>query len=205
MPRDFVGSNLFWQSGQKYARNQHQGSITVIRDFTINLEIFDLLDIASSGLIGSQFGFYYGANPLNTLTPIFQVDDNPSPQAALVDFTNGVVLDLDGGPVLEAVFDNSLGNADIGFYLAVPGFPVPIFTQAVLNPGGADLAAEYPFLSSPFSFLIGFALPTGGVTVPLHLSIVAPLVPSPIPLPGAAGLWLLGIAGLALFRRKVAA
>ena len=173
----------------------------------LNIEIFDLAEALSSGSTGFEFGFYYaGGNPSSGLNTIFGAEDNnnflATPQVAAVDFTNGMVLDLDDGVQQSSFAPDPGAVADIGFYLRF-GTDAPIFTQALLIPGAEDLAAEFPFKENPLAFLISFAVPIGEDIVPLSYQFVFPLTPSPIPLPGAAGLWLLGLAGIALFRRRI--
>lgn len=182
---DFDGSGLFTHS-----------------DITVSVEAFDLVSTTSGGITGAQFGFYYGADP-GTLIPIFDFDDNPppAPQTAAISFSAGAVVDIDAGNVVQSTFDNSLGLAPIGFYLQIPA-QIPLFTQAVLNPGGVDVAGVFPVLGLAQTSAIYFYANVGGTPVPIGIEIVTPV--SPVPLPGAAGLWLLGLAGLALFRRTCA-
>ena len=177
-------------------------------DFTLSLEVYDPLELTTAGIFGFEFGFYYGSDPL-VLTPIFDVLDSSlllGPQTAAVDFTSGPdgqVFDLDTPSLSPVLFDNSLGTAPIGFYLSIPTLAGPIFTQALRNPSDADLSAAYPYLPIPSAYLIGFADPSSGVIIPLYASLVGPL--NPVPVPGAIFLWLTGLAGLAMFRRRLAA
>ena len=171
-------------------------------DFFDNPNVPTIFDPAP----GSEFGFYYGngANPPTELIRVFGAEDmTPVPitnnQQALIDFDLGVVLDLDDG-VVENLF-TPVANAAIGFYLSIPETTVnpelTLFSQAVLN-GGADVAGAFPFISDPETFAIIFGAPG---TKALSIHAFTPL--TAVPVPGAAGLWLLGLAGLALFRRKL--
>jgi hypothetical protein len=165
----------------------------------LSIEYFDFSDTPPLPAPGSEFGFYYGSDA-STLIPIFSVDDTtPVPitnrQQALIDFNLGVVFDIDSGG-----FDlfTPMGDAYIGFYLTVSTIPAPItlFSQAILNAGGQDFAGTFPFIADPNTIAIAFGTQTVGY---LSLHAIAPL--APVPIPGALGLWLLGITGLALVRR----
>jgi len=174
------------------------------------LEVYDLLDPV--GTPDFEFGFYYGGNS-SVLTPIFQVNDSAifGPQSARVSFTGpiGQVFDIDQN-VIQGTFDNILGTAPIGFYLRLFSAGslngTTIFTQAILNDFGQDLAAAYPVIGAPSTlqnpYLIGFRDPTTTDLVPIYASVVASSPsPSAVPVPGAILLWLTGLAGLATFRR----
>ena len=165
-----------------------------------SIEFFDFSDRPPLPPPGSEFGFYY-AGDSDTLIPIFSVDDvTPVPitngQQALVDFSIGRVFDIDAGG--SDPFTPQ-GDTNIGFYLKLPTIPLTLFSQAILNPGGQDLAGTFPFIQDSQTIAIAFGTPDLGF---LSLHSIQPL--APVPLPGAAGLWLLGIAGLALFRRRLA-
>lgn len=168
----------------------------------LSIEYFDRLDTPPPPSPGSEFGFYFGSDP-STLIPIFGVDDTtPVPitngQQALIDFNLGRVFDLDAGGSNPFT---PMGGGYIGFYLTVPTVtgPVTLFTQALLNPGGQDVAGTFPFISNPTALAIAFGTPSTGY---LSIHAIQPL--AAVPIPGAAGLWLLGITGLALFRRRLA-
>lgn len=174
---------------------------------SLSVEVFDRLD----GLPppdNSEFGFYFAADP-STLIPIFSDDDlstNTLPfvagEQARIDFFNGWVFDIEDRTYN---FFSPQGRADIGFYWrqASPGGST-LFSQAILNPGGTDYAGEFRYFVNPTTWAILFGVPLGnGSTSLLGINVVTGLVPSAIPLPGAAGLWLLGLAGIALVRRRL--
>jgi hypothetical protein len=173
-------------------------------DRILGFELYDLAEITFGDDSGFEFGFYFASDP-TTLISIFETTDNstsPPIQEAAVFFNTGEVVDRDQG-ILQNTFTTS--SEDIGFFLRHSPSSVLIFTEAVLNPlGGEDLAGAFPEIGFLDSFLIGFAVPDGGGVTPWAYSLVDPISPSAIPIPGAAGLWLLGIAGLGLFRRRLA-
>lgn len=165
----------------------------------IAFEVFDVLDGLPSPA-GSEFGFYFATDP-TSLIPIFEADDLPN-EAALVNFWQGWVTDQESAAV--DTFTPQIG-ADIGFYWRQPvAGGLTLFSQAELNQFGTDVVAEFPYLSDPMTWAIVFGIPLGGnQTSLLSIQVIDPLVPSAIPIPGAAGLWLLGLAGIALFRRRL--
>ena len=171
-------------------------------DRILGFELYDLAEITFGDDSGFEFGFYFASDP-TTLISIFETTDNstsPPIQEAAVLFNTGEVVDRDQG-ILQNTFTTS--SEDIGFFLRQG--TATLFTEAALNPfGGEDLSGTFPEIGFLDGYLIGFAFPgsAGGVT-PVAYSLVHPISPSPIPIPGAAGLWLLGIAGLTLFRRKL--
>lgn len=172
-------------------------------DRVLGFELFDFAENILGAGSGFEFGFYFGSDP-TTLIPIFEASDNsnsPTLQRAMVDFTNGEVVDRDESR-LQGSFSTSV--EDIGFFLQHSNSGITLFSEAALNPlGGEDLAAAFPEIGFLDGFLIGFAVPDQGGATAWAYSLVFPVSPSQVPIPGAAGLWLLGIAGLALFRRRL--
>jgi hypothetical protein len=182
-------------------------------DTVISVEVLDTG--ATLGIGGSEFGFYFTANP-GVLIPIFEAsDENPdpggpgdTPQTALIDFTSGQVFDGDGG-VLQNVF--AAGVAPIGFYLTLDPilqgvFGVnSIFTDPTLNPLGEDMAASFPFLDPGVldGFLHGFAAidPNGDGSVTV-LGFSATVGVIPVSEPAMLSLFGIGLLGLMMRRRK---
>ena len=169
---------------------------------TFAVELYDLGDLVVGS--GFEFGFYFDGNWGNR-TVIFDAADittGAPTHSAEINFATGTVNDLDAG-VVQDTFTFQPG-AGIGFYLYSPqllGITDPIFTQAILNPGGTDLAGTFPLLGQQFRYLIGFF---NGNNELLSADLLAPVAPlAPVPVPGALGLWLLGMAGLGLFRRRL--
>jgi hypothetical protein len=172
-------------------------------DRVLGFELYDFAENLLGAGSGFEFGFYFGSDP-TTLIPIFEANDNsssPTLQRAMVDFTTGEVVDRDES-LLQGNFTTSV--EDIGFFLQHSNSGITLFSEAALNPlGGEDLAAAFPEIGFLDGFLIGFAVPDQGGVTAWAYSLVYPISPSPVPIPGAAGLWLLGMTGLALFRRRV--
>jgi MYXO-CTERM domain-containing protein len=185
-----------------YAPDNDGSGLFLYGQPTLSVELFDYGDAAALGT-GLEFGFYFAGNPGTRITIFDSTDFTPNPlpnppvQLAGINFATGRVGDLDAG-VIQDTF-TLIANTPIGFYLESPSLlGVPLFTQALLNPGGQDYSGAFRRLDSPFTYLISFALPSVGT---ISLNLVGPV--SPVPIPGAAGLWLLGMAGLALFRRRL--
>jgi len=98
--------------------------------------------------------------------------------------------------------------APIGFYALGP-IVGTVAIQPTLNEGGSDLAAAFPITQDPNdlapddSYLIAFVYEFPKFGKRLFYAAFAGSL-SPIPVPGAIFLWLTGLAGLALFRRRLA-
>lgn len=166
----------------------------------LSVEFFDLV-----GSLGgpSTFGFFFEFAPAN-LIPIFEPSDQGGTQAALIDFANGVVFDVDEGGTVQSTFT---GNGNIGFFLSLePDAPIVLFTVSAFN-AGLDLAATFPSFASSDTYLLGFELPPlptssdqTGQTIAYELVSGT----KPVPEPGTAfliGLLLAG-AGVRLRSRK---
>lgn len=141
---------------------------------------FELYDFVGSVLpLGTQFGFYFRGTP-TTLIPIFDVlDQGPPLQSALVDFSTGVVLDLNTPAAVQSVFAPSA--APIGFFIQIAApTPVQLFSDPTLNPGGTDVFGAFPFLTTADTFatvFFGAPQPAPG----LQVSLVSNLRPVPSP------------------------
>jgi hypothetical protein len=113
-------------------------------------EAFDPIPAA----IPHEWGFYFQGDA-TTLFPIFTTSDQAPPeQAAVIDFDNGIVVDLDGSSQ-ESAFAPSLGN--FGFYLKIdfPGGPLLTFSEIAEN-AGTDTFASFPFLANPLFRVVAF-------------------------------------------------
>lgn len=160
----------------------------------------EFLDIPASFGIGSLFGFFFTNDPSN-LVPIFGPDDQDlsgngsDPQIAVIDFSAGVVVDVDDGGAQNFF----TGTGDIGFFLFVdlPSDPFFLFTVPALNTSGTDAAATFPFLSDPSTYVIGFEVPNSDFL----LTFVGVSGLTPIPEPEALLLLGSGFVGLAVYRR----
>ena len=105
------------------------------------------------GVISHEWGFYFASDP-STLIPIFTTADvGPPQQNAVIGFDVGFVADIDAS-TMESTFTPSL--APFGFYLKAntPGGTLLRYTQPVLNPGGVDAAATFPFTGNPTYYLV---------------------------------------------------
>lgn len=162
-------------------------------------ELFDLL----GGGVTTSFGFFFAGADVNdpgNLITIFGPEDQGAPfdQIALVDFIQGMVFDIDDGEI-QSTFS---GFGPIGFFMSfAPDIPVSLFTDPSLNPGGLDLAATFPFLADPSTYLIGFEAPLEGeVPVTLLFEVVSGI--NQIPEPGAFLILGVGLAGLGFLRPR---
>ena len=141
-----------------------------------------------AGVIAVGFDFHPGQNDasLHFGSEIINVDVNP----AAIDLAAGVfhhaklVLEDRGAQVLASLIltPNALG---------VAGAPITAFSNVVI-PGLTDL----------YSYRVEFAGRTGGDTLILDIDNVS--VGNVVPEPATAALGLMGLAGLALRRRRVA-
>ena len=121
-----------------------------LRHIVLAKETFDPVGTAFT----HEWGFYFTNDP-STRYPIFTTSDQAPPQQqAVVDFDNGIVVDLDAS-ALEASFGPSLG--EFGFYLSInfPSGPLLTFSDPALN-GGTDTFASFPFLANPLFRQVAF-------------------------------------------------
>lgn len=164
-------------------------------DFSVSVEMFDLLDAAI-------FGFYRNGQPFDDANTgiIFELTDTPPPQVAVISFGTGQIFDMDAGVVLQDTF--TPGPGAIGFFLSIGG--TTMFTDPGLNPLGLDLAATFPGLVDPSLYLIGFEVPTAAAgPVTLTFDMVGSITPISEPLTVAIfGTGLLGLAALRRGRRR---
>lgn len=151
----------------------------------------------------SDFGFFFTSNPGN-LIPIFTNDDVGVNQLALIDFTNGAVIDFDqtlannGVPAIRSVFAPQPGS--IGFYVLNPNIPFPLSTLPSMNPAGLDLAVSFPSLTVPDFYLLGFGVPEDDSFLPLSYNVAIGL--SAVPEPSSMLLLGIGVCGVAYVRRR---
>lgn len=168
----------------------------------IGIEVLDLF----GGLgAGSTFGFYFKSAPSAPIV-IFDSLDQTVTQVAGIDFTSGIVLDVDSSSV-QSTFS---GSGPIGFFLGInpliPGGGFGITTDPLLNPAGLDLAATFPLISSPSGYLLGFELPIRGRFVTIGLDLVSGIQPyRKVPEAPALMLMLSAILLWGLHRRRNAA
>jgi hypothetical protein len=173
----------------------------------IGIELFDLP--AQAGFsVGFEFGFYFAGDDVSdtsNLHTIFDhLDQNPNPdnpdgdQVAVIDFANGVVLDVDDNVLQSAFSPQGDPLPYIGFYVTIPG--TTIFTEAANN-AGVDMASTFPHLALDF-YLLGFAIPNPddpSEFVPATFEVVAGV--TPVPEPGTVFLMFGALAAL-LMRRS---
>jgi hypothetical protein len=182
----------------------------------VTIELLDLGDlslIAGAGVVGTSFGFYFeGAdvtNPAN-IHNIFDVSDltaypyAPVTQSAAIDFNLGKVTDLDDG--FLSVQSSFSGSGNIGFAITPdPSLGIPtLFTEALLNPGGIDVAGTFPimgtFLVDPYLLTFNLTNPTTSESFVFAAHVAAGV--TPVPEPGTLILLSGGLAGLGFFRGR---
>ena len=147
------------------------------------------------GVIDHEWGIYFASDP-STLIPVFTAADvGPPEQNAVIGFDVGFVADIDASAV-ESTFTPSL--APFGFYLkaTTPSGTVLRYTQPVLNPGGVDAAATFPFTGNPTYYMVAFELNDQV----LSLEVVDGVLP--VPESGTAILVSLGLGAIAIRRRR---
>jgi hypothetical protein len=165
-------------------------------------EVFDVGPFL--GAQGSEFGFFFSGTDINdptNLIPIFDSSDiGVLSRLALVDFSTGIVFDLDE----NSVQNTFSGSGDIGFYISLdPSLGVPtFFTDPALNIYGLDLGGTFPSLETDDNqFLLTFQFPndSGGYDPIVFESIDGV---DPVPLPGTLLLFGSGLAGMFWYSRK---
>lgn len=163
------------------------------------------------------FGLYFdgtgglgtGADGLANAAVIFDNGDYSSPippaDRALIDFAQGKVFDLELVAVQSTFTTSPPGTGDIGFFISVlfPGQSsfTTFFTDPALNPGGFDLAATFPALVDPTTYLVAFDVPAGAETFTLAYSVLLTNLNVPEP----SGVALLGLAIVMLMTFTTAA
>jgi len=166
---------------------------------------FDLFILAGIGHINT--GFYFQGNP-SQQNEIFGTDDNIG-ESAIVDFSSNVIFDIDA----SAVQSSFTGSGNIGFYISLfdtsNTLLTTLFTDPTLNPGQADVAGVFPYLSTPDSYLLTFWAPnaTGGYD-PLSVEITQGMHQGMQPVPEPAtlillGTGLMGLLGLGAKKQRV--
>lgn len=170
-------------------------------DEVASLELGDSAD--SFSLNGSTFGMYFKGTDVSdasNLFTIFSPDDDGPGQTALINFSAGLIFDVDENVVETAPFTD-LGL--IGFFL-IPSFEtgLPIFfSDPLLNPGNIDVVSVLPKLDDDSAFIIAFEEPTGSLpfdVLAIELAIGLTPVPEPSQLPLLGMIFL----GWALVKRR---
>ncbi len=158
----------------------------------------------SGGALPIFFGLYFdgtagggsGGDGRANAGIIFDSGD-PVGNTAVIDFATGTVSDVEDSAVQSLFTVSPPGTGNIGFYIAVAfggTCCTAFFTDPALN-GGFDLAATFPAIADPTTYLIAFELPsgTGGFTDAYQIMITGlRSVPEP-------ATWTLTGLGLILF------
>lgn len=134
-------------------------------------------DINQTG--GTEFGFFFSADPTNLITIFDKYDEGTlqNPPKARVDFSNGIVTDLDDN-TQQSSFDKSL-NGPIGFYL-IPDNIHTLYTVGSMNSWGDDLAQTYRHTTVTDKYLIRFENPFDQ-DMTLAYEVVKGITPIPEP------------------------
>ncbi|MDT0593756.1 hypothetical protein [Glaciecola petra] len=159
----------------------------------------EILDIGEAILNnGNIFGFYFeGSDVLdaNNRHVIFGSDDGDNSEA-VVNFANGIVVDVDQG-----VVQNSFsGTGNIGFFVQLSAFGNGLlFSDASLNAGNIDYFGAFERNASPGTFALLFADPTNQDLIELVVS--GTLAPVDASSPSLFALLMIGMFSI-LKRRK---
>lgn len=165
----------------------------------------------SSASLPIFFGFYFdgtagagtGGDGLANAGIVFDPGDVPGSQA-LIDFTAGKVFDLDLVAEQSTFTTNPPGTGNIGFFISVlfPGQATftTLYTDPALN-GGFDLAATFPALAVPTTYLVAFDVPSGSDTFTFAYSVMLTNIRT-VPEPATMALVALSVLLLAAVSRS---
>ena len=154
----------------------------------------------------SEFGIFRRGSDVTDLTsliPIFGADDLHD-QTAVVDFQNGIVVDVD-----QAAVQSAFGSGrDFGFYMNVKAVGVTFYSDPALNFGGGDFFGVFPLLGNSGALALYFQVPGPSGIDLVGVDVVNAIAPAASPVPVPAPVWLLGSAcglgGLLARRRRAA-